>query len=449
MNFRNSIICLLFLVLIVNSCSKKDNGTPTPPPTTVPGCASAVTPAAGSFVVTTSITLSWNAVSGATGYDIYLGTTANPTTTIITNVTGTSYNYTIPATPNATYYWYALPKNSGGSATGCTAAISSFTYIVIQPPVPFGYYVVGYMPSYRNVTTIPDVKFRMTNVVVYAFYGVNTSGTLSAPSSPTSTLAAVATKARANNARIFLGINDGSGDGKTNFKNMAATPAGRTNFIKDVMNVVRQNNLDGIDMDWEFPTTSDGTDLTFTAMMKELSDSLHRDGRYYLSCAVTAGKYAGGIRDAIRNELFTYVDFFNIMAYDDFSTSAPYRHHSDYVLAQTCLNYWLTTRGMPAAKAVLGLPAYGRPSGITQSGTILTYSGILGQGGNPQYDSAVVTSGSFVNYTIYYNGQYTIKRKAKLAKDIANGVMLWEKGQDVHDANSLLKAACDTVGRAY
>jgi len=176
---------------------------------------------------------------------------------------------------------------------------------------------------------------------------------------------------------------------------------------------------------------------------------LHRDGRYYLSCAVTAGKYAGGIRDAIRNELFTYVDFFNIMAYDDFSTSAPYRHHSDYALAQTCLNYWLTTRGMPAAKAVLGLPAYGRPSGITQSGTILTYSGILGQGGNPQYDSAVVTSGSFVNYTIYYNGQYTIKRKAKLAKDIANGVMLWEKGQDVHDANSLLKAACDTVGRAY
>ncbi len=449
MNFRNGLICLLFLVLIVNSCSKKDSGTPTPPPTTVPGCASAVTPAAGSFVVTTSITLSWNAVSGATGYDIYLGTTANPTTTIVTNVTGTSYNYTIPATPNATYYWYALPKNSGGSATGCTAAISSFTYIVIQPPVPFGYYVVGYMPSYRNVTTIPDVKFRMTNVVVYAFYGVNTSGTLSAPSSPTSTLAAVATKARANNARIFLGINDGSGDGKTNFKNMAATPAGRTNFIKDVMNVVRQNNLDGIDMDWEFPTTSDGTDLTFTAMMKELSDSLHRDGRYYLSCAVTAGKYAGGIRDAIRNELFTYVDFFNIMAYDDFSTSAPYRHHSDYALAQTCLNYWLTTRGMPAAKAVLGLPAYGRPSGITQSGTILTYSGILGQGGNPQYDSAVVTSGSFVNYTIYYNGQYTIKRKAKLAKDIANGVMLWEKGQDVHDANSLLKAACDTVGRAY
>jgi len=104
---------------------------------------------------------------------------------------------------------------------------------------------------------------------------------------------------------------------------------------------------------------------------------------------------------------------------------------------------------MPASKCVLGLPAYGRPSGITQTGTVLTYKSILAQGANPQYDSAVVTAGGFTNYTIYYNGQYTVKRKAKLAKDIANGVMLWEKWQDAVDGNSLLKAACDTVGRAY
>jgi len=286
----------------------------------------------------------------------------------------------------------------------------------------------------------------MTNVVMYAFYGVNGSGTLSAPSAPSSTLTAVRDKARANNAKVFLAINDGAAG---NFKNMAATAAGRNNFIKDVMNTVRANTLDGIDIDWEFPSTSDGTDATFTLLIKELSDSLHRDGRYYLSCAITAGKYAGGIRDAIRNEIFPYVDFFNIMAYDDFSTTVPYRHHSDYTLATVCLNYWLNTRSMPAAKAVLGVPGYGRPSGITQTNTVLTYSGILGQGGNPQLDSAIVTAGGFTNYTIYYNGQYTVKRKAKLAKDIANGVMFWEKGQDAHDNNSLLKAACDTVGRSY
>jgi chitinase len=437
---------LLFSLVIISSCSKKGGSNPPPAPS-VPGCSANTAPANGTFVTAATVNLSWTAVSGASGYDVYLGASAATATVVASNVSGTSYTYTVPSfAASQTLYWYVQPKNTAGGATACTSTATSFVATVIGAPPPFGYYVVGYLPSYRSVSSIPDVKFRMNNVVVYAFYSVNGSGGLSAPASPSSTLSAVATKARANNAKIFVGINDGAAG---NFKNMAATAAGRNNFIREVMNTVRANNLDGVDIDWEFPSTSDGTDVTFTALMKELSDSLHRDARYYLSCAITAGKYAGGIRDAVRSEIFPYVDFFNIMAYDDFNTTVPYRHHSDYALAQTCLNYWLNTRGMPASKAVLGIPAYGRPSGITQSNTVLTYNSILGQSGNPQYDSAVVTAGGFTNYTIYYNGQYTTKRKAKLAKDIANGVMFWETGQDAHDANSLMKAACDTVGRAY
>ena len=319
--------------------------------------------------------------------------------------------------------------------------------IVIQPPPAFGFYVVGYFPSYRNVADVPDVKFRMCNVVNYAFFGVNANGMLTV-NSP-GVLSAVITKSKANNAKVFMSINDGSGDGKTNFKNMAATTTGRNNFIKDVMAQVRQYSFNGVDVDWEFPTTSDGTDATFTSLMKELSDSLHRDAKYYLTAAITAGKYAGTIRDAIRNELFGYVDWLNVMAYDDFSTTVPYRHHSDYNLAVTSLNYWLNTRGMPKEKCVLGFPAYGRPSGITQTGTVKTYRDILSVGGSSQSDSAVLSGGGFTNYTIYYNGQPTVKKKAILAKQIANGVMMWEKWQDATDGNSLLKAACDTVGRAY
>lgn len=448
-----SLLLLLFAanLVIINSCSKKGGtNTPPPPSPSVPGCASNTAPANGAFLSGGPYTFSWAAVNGATNYDVYLGVTTSPSTIIASNVTGTSFTYNVPVFASSQIlYWYVQPKNANGAATGCTSTVTSFTSVVIQDPFPFGYYVVGYFPSYRNLSEVPDVKFRMTNVVVYAFYAVNASGTLSAPASPAASLIALRDKARTNNAKVFLGINDGSGDGKTNFKNMAATASGRNNFIKDVMNTIRANNLDGVDMDWEFPTTTDGTDATFTLLMKELSDSLHRDGRYYLSAAITAGKYAGGFRDAIRNEIFPYVDFFNVMAYDDFNTTVPYRHHSDYTLATVCLNYWLTTRGMPASKCVLGMPAYGRPSGITQSGTVLTYKTILLQGGNPLNDSAVVTAGGFSNYTIYYNGQYTVKRKAKLAKDIANGVMLWEKWQDAADNNSLLKAACDTVGRAY
>lgn len=315
---------------------------------------------------------------------------------------------------------------------------------VIAPPPDLGFKVVGYMPYYRDPAAIPDVKFRMTNVVNYAFATINGSGMPVVNN--TARLVQTVTKAKANNAKIFISINGIAVD----FKTMAASATGRNTFIAAVMGIVRQYQLDGVDMDWEFPTTSDGSDQTFTLLMKELSDSCHTNSKYYLTAAITAGKYAGGFRDAIRAELFGYVDWLNVMVYDDFNTTVPYRQHSDYTLAETCLNYWLNTRSMPKSKTVLGLPAYGRPSGISQSQNVLTYAQILQQGGSASSDSAIVTSAAHPDpYTVYYNGQPTIKKKAALAKQIAGGVMLWEKGQDTNDETSLLKAVCDTIGRTY
>jgi GH18 family chitinase len=317
---------------------------------------------------------------------------------------------------------------------------------VITPPPPFGFYVVGYFPSYRDINVVSDTRFKMCNVICYAFATVNSAGTLSLGSP--SVLQAVVTKAKRTGTKVMISLNGAAADWKT----MASTATGRNNYIKQVMNIVRTYDLQGVDVDWEFPTTSDGTDITYTALMKELSDSCHMNSKYYLTAAITAGKYAGGNRDAIKAELWTgnYVDFFNIMAYDDFNTSVPYKQHSDYALAQTCLNYWVNTRGMPASKTVLGLPAYGRPSGITQSGTILTYNSIINdKGGSMLSDSAVVSVTGFSNYTVYYNGTFTIKKKTMLAKSMANGVMLWEMGQDSNDGACLLKAACDTIGRSY
>ncbi len=328
-------------------------------------------------------------------------------------------------------------NGGGGNGGGGGGAV------VINPPAAFGPYIVGYFPSYRDPATVPDVKFRMCNVVNYAFAVVNTAGTVDVETP--SRLTAVATKAKTNSAKIMISVR-GS---ETDWQNMAATSTSRNTFIKSIMDVVRQYSLNGVDIDWEFPRTSNGTDITYTALMKELSDSCHRDAKYYLTAAVASGKYAGAVRDAIKDEIFTYVDFFNVMAYDDFSTTTAYKHHSDVLLSNTCLNYWLITRAAPIAKCVLGIPAYGRPSGITQSGTILTYDGILTKGGDPLKDSATVTFGGFTNYTIYYNGTYTAKVKAKLALQRCNGIMMWEKGQDNHGNNSLLKAVCDTIGRVY
>ena len=313
----------------------------------------------------------------------------------------------------------------------------------IFAPADFGFKVVGYFPSYRTVSAIPDTKFKMTNVVNYAFFTLSGTGlTLNSPT----TFTAVIAKCRANNAKIFMSVNGATAD----FKNNTSSSITRNALIKTIMTNVRQYALDGVDIDWEFPSTSDGTDVMFTGLMKELSDSLHTNGKYYLTAAITPGKYAGSYRDAIQTAVFSYVDWFNVMVYNDFSTTVPYKHHSDMALVNSCMNYWLTTRAMPANKFVLGLPGYGRPSGITQTNTVLTYSAILGQGGSALSDSATVTASGYGSpFTIYYNGQPTIKLKTMLAKQRGNGIMLWEKGQDANDNNSLLKAVCDTIGRPY
>jgi len=316
---------------------------------------------------------------------------------------------------------------------------------VIKAPPALGTVVSGYFPSYRDPNAIPDQKFKMCNVVNYAFGTVSSNGNI-VVQNPTA-FGIVANKAKSNGAKIFLSINGTT----TDWQQMAATPAGRNAFVKQAMLLVRTNGLHGIDVDWEYPSTADGTSLTFTKLLQELGDSLHVDGKYYLSAAITTGKYAGQYRDAISKELLQgeQVDYFNIMAYDDFSTTVPYKHHSDLKLAETSLNYWINTAGMPKRKAVLGIPSYGRASGITQTGTTQAYAAILSKGGSANADSAVVSATGFPSYTIYYNGQLTAKKKAVLGNTQGTGIMVWEMGQDANDNYSLLKAVCDTLGRSY
>lgn len=89
---------------------------------TPPSCASNPNPSNGATGTSTSPTLSWSSVSGATSYDVYFGTSSSPP--LVTNVSNTQYS---PGNlnSNTTYYWKIVPKNSCGSASGCS--VWSFT----------------------------------------------------------------------------------------------------------------------------------------------------------------------------------------------------------------------------------------------------------------------------------------------------------------------------------
>ena len=70
------------------------------------------------------------------------------------------------------------------------------------------------------------------------------------------------------------------------FSDMAATPEGRRRFVESALDFVRRHDLDGFDVDWEYPgLPGDGNPhrpedkANFTALMAELRAALDGAGR--------------------------------------------------------------------------------------------------------------------------------------------------------------------------
>ncbi|MDX9752073.1 MAG: hypothetical protein RBT71_13420, partial [Flavobacteriales bacterium] len=86
---------------------------------TPPACATAPQPApAAALCQSGPVTLSWAAVTGATGYDVYLNAGTTATTLVSSDQGGTTYAAGTLAP--GTYSWRVVPRNASGPATGCT-----------------------------------------------------------------------------------------------------------------------------------------------------------------------------------------------------------------------------------------------------------------------------------------------------------------------------------------
>jgi hypothetical protein len=90
-----------------------------------PTCASGITPPNNTAGVPLNQVLSWTAVSGATGYDVYLSTNQSLVNSLDTSVrvsqnqVGTTYNP--GGLANATtFYWRVVPRNLVGPTTSCS-----------------------------------------------------------------------------------------------------------------------------------------------------------------------------------------------------------------------------------------------------------------------------------------------------------------------------------------
>ncbi|RDB02910.1 glycosyl hydrolase family 18 protein [Runella aurantiaca] len=220
------------------------------------------------------------------------------------------------------------------------------------------------------------------------------------------------------------GIGDGGGD-DTRFHKMAERPEGRHTFVKNVMKFVRTYNVDGVDLDWEYPDEDSRSADDYVALVNELGDSLHAKGKKLTAAVISYGKKGYGMK----KEALDKMDWINLMAYDDDYGPSYIKAHSPYSLAIKSLDYWTKERQIPVNKTLLGLPFYSK-KGMGNYGP--DYKSLLKDGASPLDD---YWKGAF------YNGTLTIEQKTRMAKERGcGGVMIWEISCDTNDEYSLLKA---------
>ena len=233
--------------------------------------------------------------------------------------------------------------------------LPAFGAVTAQPKQKI---VVAYVCSWTDLR-LPDPSL-MTHIN-YAFGHVNKTFDGCDVQNPEFLMRVVGLKRQKPSLKIQLSV---GGWSSGNFSEMAANAKCRMAFARDCGRIVKEYGLDGIDIDWEYPTSSEAgissspdDTRNFTLLMRDLRKVLGKDK--LLTCATIAdGKYVDF------PACVKYMDFVNIMAYD---VADPPRHHT--TLFRSPLSGRITVseaveahirNGVPKEKLCLGMPLYGR-----------------------------------------------------------------------------------------
>lgn len=123
------------------------------------------------------------------------------------------------------------------------------------------------------------------------------------------------------------------GWGADGFSDMASTEENRRKFVESVISFIEEYHLDGLDIDWEYPgIPAAGTKArkedkkNFTLLMKNLREHLNKlDTKQTLTFAAAGWK--GYFENVELIEVMKYVDYINLMTYDQRGASSPYTGH--------------------------------------------------------------------------------------------------------------------------
>jgi GH18 family chitinase len=293
-------------------------------------------------------------------------------------------------------------------------AVPEATASPTETPMPeSNFHVIAYVTASITPETIPYDRLTHIN---YAFLIPNPDGTF-APFANGWKLKNIAAQAHAADVQVLISV--GGWGWEEQFEAMAADPATRAAFVQNLTDFVAKYDLDGADIDWEYPLPGQSSQ-NFLALIQELRVAM--PDKLLTTAVVSYGSNAEGVL----SETFPLFDFINVMTYDgpDHGTMSQF---------QTGLEYW-QGRGLPPEKTVMGVPFYSRPGEAI-------YRNIVAADPQAAYSDTIEWNG----VTNHYNGIPTIQNKTKIAMERAGGIMFWTLDHDALDDLSLLQAIDEVV----
>ena len=304
----------------------------------------------------------------------------------------------------------------GACAPAAGTAPSALTPSMTTTPLPKvePFRIVGYV---TQATIIEMIPFDQVTHINYAFLIPNFDGTFATLPNAWK-LDNLVELAHQADVKVLISVGGWGWDNE--FETIAADPALRTKFVDELTRFVSDHDLDGADIDWEYPDLGDSAQ-NFLALIREMRAAMPD------KLITTAVISRGSTGDGILPETFEIFDFVNIMAYDG---GEP---HSPYSLAEEAIGYW-QGRGLSPEKTVLGVPFYAHPN-------FTPYRKIVQN--DPQ--AAYLDEFDYLGIKLNYNGIPTIEQKTRLAMQQGSGIMIWTLDDDSQDETSLLLAINRTL----
>ncbi len=273
--------------------------------------------------------------------------------------------------------------------------------------------IVGYLFEGNDIVNPDSIGLGMVTDVMYAFANIK-GDTISEGFKNTGENLRILTEAKKKYKKLKVLISVGGWGWSGGFSDMCLTSESRAKFIGSVVRFIGRYNLDGIDIDWEYPGLPGAGNVhrpedkqNFTSLLAGLRIALDqlgmKTGKYYLITAAAGAfdQYLEHTDMAIDSK---YLDFLNLMTYDFSVPGAdslaglnaplftnprdPYNNSDDAAVQA------FEAAGVPPSKIVLGVPFYGRAWHVDSS----AFNGLYEPGKPPATRMNTTYSGLVENY---------------------------------------------------